>query len=234
MVLASHQFALSGRPEPLTPIGSWGGTGVLVFFAISGFLVAGSWVHDPHPARFAARRLLRIWPGLLIALVLVAWVLGPLVSSLGVRAYYASPLTWGYFEQLGLWSFRPLLPGVFTGNPLPESANGSLWTIPIEVRCYLALLLLGVLGLMRRLWLLPMAFAAFAAWFFFLFRIGYDQPIRMHVQMGVVFFCAASMYQLRHWWAGRRGWPGRWCWLQWLRCGSADGRRSPPRWDCRW
>ncbi|WP_326536368.1 acyltransferase family protein [Pseudorhodoferax sp.] len=200
MVLVSHQFALSGSHEPLTPLGSWGGTGVLIFFGISGFLVAGSWVQDPNPLRFAARRLLRIWPGLFVALLLVALVLGPLVSSLDARTYYSTPLTWKYFKQLGLWSFKPMLPEVFIGNPMPLSANGSLWTIPIEVRCYLVLALLGIVGLLRRAWWLPVAFLAFAIWFFFLFKVGYDQPIRMMLQMGVVFFCGASMYQLRSVW----------------------------------
>lgn len=204
LVLVSHQFALSGRHEPLTPIGSWGGTGVLIFFAISGFLIAGSWSHDPHLGRFLVRRSLRIWPGLAVALVLIALVLGPLVSSLDAHAYYRSPVTWNYFNQLGLWKFESMLPGVFASNPVPQSANGSLWTIPIEVRCYLVLAFLGMLGLMRKSWLLPIAFVGFAIWFFFLFRLGYEWPIRTQLQMGVVFFCAASMYQLRGLWEGRR------------------------------
>lgn len=205
-VLVSHQFAVSGQPEPLNAIGSWGGTGVLVFFAISGYLVAGSWSHDPHLGRFLMRRLLRLWPGLAVALVLIALVLGPLVSSLAAADYYTSSVTWRYFQQLSLGVFQPQLPGVFIGNPMPESANGSLWTIPIEVACYLALAMVGLLGLLRYTWLLPLAFLAFAVWFFFLFEVGYDQPIRMRLQMGVVFFCAASMYPLRRFWWPHRGW----------------------------
>lgn len=207
-VLASHQFALSGRPEPVTLVGSWGGIGVLVFFAISGFLVAGSWSHDPNVWRFVVRRLLRIWPGLAVACVLVALVLGPLVSTLGWRDYYASPALREYFSLLNLWTFKSQLPGIFVGSPVQESANGSLWTIPYEIRCYLALAVLGLVGLMRRHWLLPLAFLVFAGWFFFLFKAGYDQPIRMYLQMAVVFFCAASLHQLRAVWQSRR-------WLAW-------------------
>lgn len=183
---------------------SLGGFCVLVFFAISGFLVAGSWDHDPNVRRFAARRLLRIWPGLLVACLLVALVLGPAVSQLSVREYYSSPLTWRYFAQLNFWEFQSRLPGIFAGNPIQGSANGSLWTIPIEIRCYLALMVVGVLGLMRKTLLLPIAFVAFAVWFFFLFKTGYDQPIRMNLQMAVVFFCAAAMYQLRAKWLPHR------------------------------
>ncbi len=64
-VLVSHQFAVSGLPEPV--FGSFislGSSGVVVFFVISGYLVTRSWLNDPSLLRFAARRLLRIWPGL--------------------------------------------------------------------------------------------------------------------------------------------------------------------------
>jgi peptidoglycan/LPS O-acetylase OafA/YrhL len=135
-VLVSHQYALSGRPEPVFFVGSWGGIGVLVFFAISGYLVAASWHHDPSGPRFVARRLLRIWPGLAIACLLTTLVLGPLFSDAGVRAYFTSPAPLDYLTQLGLWEFKPQLPGIFARNPIPGSANGSLWTLPIEVRCY--------------------------------------------------------------------------------------------------
>lgn len=207
-VLISHQFSLTGRPEPIMFGISLGGFCVLIFFAISGYLVAGSWSHDPNAWRFAARRLLRIWPGLLVVCLLVTLLLGPAVSQLDVTAYFRSPMTWDYLSQLSLWNFKSQLPGVFAANPIPGSANGSLWTIPIEIQCYLALMVVGVAGLMRRAWLLPVAFAAFAFWFFFLFKTGYDQPIRLYLQMAVVFFCAASLYQLRMWWLPHRIWTG--------------------------
>lgn len=207
-VLISHQFALTARTEPILLGVSLGGFCVLVFFAISGYLVAGSWSHDPNAWRFTARRLLRIWPGLFVVCLLVTLVLGPAVSSLGVWAYFSSPMTWDYLSQLSLWNFKSQLPGVFSGNPIPESANGSLWTIPIEIQCYLALMVVGVLGFMRRA-LFLVSFVVFAFWFFFLFRTGYDQPIRLHLQMAVVFFCATSLYQLRAAWQPYR----RWVWF---------------------
>ena len=37
------------------------------------------------------------------------------------------------------------MPGVFTNNPYPVTINGSLWTLPVEVFCYLMLPLMGII-----------------------------------------------------------------------------------------
>lgn len=153
-VLVSHQFALNGLREPeLLHIHSLGGIGVLVFFSISGYLVAQSWAADPHPLRFAARRLLRIWPGLALAVVLCAVVLGPLVSSLGLVDYFRHPFLSDYFRNLR-FDLRDELPLRFEGNALPTAVNGSLWTIPMELKCYAVLAVLGVAGLLRSRWII--------------------------------------------------------------------------------
>ena len=75
-VLYSHQHALMGLPEPsVLGAHSLGGFGVLVFFSISGFLVAQSWHADPSFYRFALKRMLRIWPAMAVAVLLASQVL---------------------------------------------------------------------------------------------------------------------------------------------------------------
>ncbi|GAB1594758.1 acyltransferase family protein [Lysobacter claricitrinus] len=115
MVLWSHQFALSGRPEPLFlgPHG-YGNLGVLIFFSISGYLVRASWKSDPSLWRFALKRFLRIAPALTVCALITPRVV----------------------EALGLWPFPH--------NPL-HALNGSLWTIEFEVQCYLMLAALALL-----------------------------------------------------------------------------------------
>lgn len=156
LVLVSHQFALTGRPEP--GIGSFhsiGGLGVLIFFSISGYLVAQSWERDPAPGRFLARRVLRIWPGLLCVTALAALVLGPIVSTQPPQQYFADPQVRRFFASLYM-SMQNRLPGVFDSYPaianINNYVNGSLWTLPIEVRWYLGLMLLGMAGLLNRRW----------------------------------------------------------------------------------
>lgn len=152
MVLVSHQYELTGRPfGDVLGLHSVGGMGVVIFFSISGFLVAQSWQADPHPGRFAARRLLRVWPGYAVAIVLSAVVMGPVVSVLPLREYLAHPAFGDYFRNLW-FQLRGALPLTFDGSKLPFAVNGSLWTIPLELKCYVVLVLLGLVGLLRRRW----------------------------------------------------------------------------------
>ena len=203
-VLVSHQYALTGRPEPVPWVGSWGGLGVLVFFAVSGFLVAGSWLSDPNLLRFTIRRWLRIWPGLAVATLGVVFVLGPLVTALPKSDYFSASSTWSYLKLLGLWEFHEQLPGIFSGNAKSGGANGSLWTIPVEVRCYVALAMIGVLGILRQKMAMTAMSLALYGWFFFFSNIGYDNPLRAKLQMGIVFLAAAQLYQLRSFWMHRK------------------------------
>lgn len=70
LVLVSHQFALSGNPEPGIGAGTLGSFGVKVFFTISGYLIAQSWTRDQNAMRYWIKRAARIGPALLVVLVL--------------------------------------------------------------------------------------------------------------------------------------------------------------------
>ena len=165
-VLWDHQHVLMGLPGPKAWHNSYGGLAVAVFFAISGYLVAKSWLNDPHLLRFAWRRALRIWPGLIVAVLLSVFVLGPWATQLPVADYLRHPQTWAYLKTLYL-DVQFNLPGVFDSN-LSQSVNGSLWTIPIEVKCYIALAALGVFGI----WKYPATslILLVAVWSYFAYR----------------------------------------------------------------
>jgi peptidoglycan/LPS O-acetylase OafA/YrhL len=157
VVLWSHAFPVSEgseRNEPLFALSSGqttsGTIAVTFFFVISGYLITRSFDQRPDPRRFIWSRLLRIMPGLLVVLFAVTFVVGPIVSSVSLREYLSSPETYRYFfSQATFVSFYDELPGVFERNPM-EWVNGSLWTLRHEVECYALVLLLGVLGLLKR------------------------------------------------------------------------------------
>jgi peptidoglycan/LPS O-acetylase OafA/YrhL len=165
LVLVSHSFALAGHGEPRLGRSSLGIIGVEIFFAISGFLVTGSWLAQPRVRPFVLKRGLRILPALALTVALSAFVLGPLVSSLSAGAYLrqsgpALYLADNVADVASAGAIRDLayrLPGVFTGNT-SDVVNGSLWTLPVEMRAYLLVLVLGIAGLLlRRLWIVVAA-----------------------------------------------------------------------------
>jgi peptidoglycan/LPS O-acetylase OafA/YrhL len=152
LVLISHSFPLAGSDEPTMGNSSPGGVGVIVFFAISGFLVTRSWTLQPRLVPFALKRALRLMPALAVTVVLSAYVLGPIVTGSTLGSYFASSETHLYvFNNLRLASDYDL-PGVFATTPFP-GVNGSLWTLPIEVKAYALLALIGLFGILR--WAVP-------------------------------------------------------------------------------
>jgi peptidoglycan/LPS O-acetylase OafA/YrhL len=153
LVFFDHQFALVGDIEPEYFGTKIGHIAVFVFFSISGYLVAQSWLRSPNVFAFAKNRLLRVWPGFAVVTLLALFVLGPLFTALPLSNYFSSPLTWRYLENLA-FVVQYELPGVFGDNPYPNAVNGSIWSIPIEMECYALLALLGLSGLLKRRWIL--------------------------------------------------------------------------------
>ncbi|WP_256443443.1 acyltransferase [Caballeronia sp. M1242] len=203
MVLFAHQFALLGHEPPslgarLDP----GAIAVATFFAISGFLVAQSWTVDPHAWRFAARRVLRIWPALILTTVVCAFVLGPLVSALPASAYFTSHETYAYLSWLRLRSTFNL-PGVFANLPYPNAVNGSLWSIPLEVHWYLIFILIALVGLLRYRWAVAAATLAFAAYHFGVYHAETNVP-QWTNEYGLFFCAGVTLFFLRDYWSDRK------------------------------
>ena len=133
-VFAGHMGLILGGQPPLLGGLPLHELGVGMLFLISGYLITKSWLSDPHPLRFAVRRFLRLWPPFAVLVLLLALAAGPLLSSLGPEGYFRSG--WGgYLRNLRFYIVYAL-PGVFTDLPLPNSMNGSLWTMPVEAGLY--------------------------------------------------------------------------------------------------
>src|SRR5205085_11727386 len=101
---------------------------------------------------FAIRRTLRIYPGLVVNILICALLIGPLVSRLPLSVYLVGPELRDFLYRTLTLNPGPLsLPGVlFADNPVGLHINGSLWTLRYEAMMYLMIVILGTLRLLRR------------------------------------------------------------------------------------
>ena len=136
LVVVSHTFPLAGQPAlTIRGVEDLGALGVSVFFVISGYLVAASYVRDPKS--YLLKRVLRIEPGLIASLV-VTVVLLSFVTTAPQAEYWRAGALYVVRNAL-LYPATYELPGVFEGVAMAGVVNGVLWTLRLEFTFYLVL-----------------------------------------------------------------------------------------------
>jgi peptidoglycan/LPS O-acetylase OafA/YrhL len=137
---------------------------VPMFFALSGFLVAGS-ASRLSLGRFLVNRALRIYPALITEIGLSIFLIGLTFTTVSYAEFFADRRFWLYLTNLfGFPHFA--LPGVFETNPLHGQVNNALWTVPYELACYAIMTFListGVIRDRRKLLLFTACVIVFAA-----------------------------------------------------------------------
>lgn len=123
-----------------------GSTAVIIFFAISGFLVTQSFTRT-NLAGFLSARALRIFPALWVAVPFTI-IVSSFASAVPWGRYLTHPETIRYWlHNSFVWDMRYTLPGAFLHVPMARNVNGSLWTLPTELKMYWVCAGLGLLGL---------------------------------------------------------------------------------------
>ena len=141
MVIAGHMCNLLATVPPVLFGRVIHAVGVDVLFLVGGYLIAQSWLSDPHALRYSVKRVARIWPPLAVFVLVAAFAAGPLLTRLPLGEYFTHPMTARYLENL--WFHTQFaLPGVLENNIVPNTINGSLWTLPLEMLMYLVVPLL--------------------------------------------------------------------------------------------
>lgn len=167
LVLFGHSYALTDRSDWMAEItlGLFPSAhmGVCIFFVVSGYLITQSLENSPTITNFIWKRVLRIYPGLVVATVATILIVGPIATTLPLQQYFQGRETYAYFTTLGLFPpYHFELPGVFKSHPV-ALVNGSLWTLCYEVSFYALLIVLARLGgFKHRHWLLIGAGLAWA------------------------------------------------------------------------
>jgi peptidoglycan/LPS O-acetylase OafA/YrhL len=173
-----------------------------MFFALSGFLIAGSLERCRTLVSFLGLRVIRIYPALCVEVMLSAFLIGPMVTTNAtLQSYFLDHRFFTYMLN-ALGDIHYYLPGVFTQNPFPDYVNKQLWTVPYELGCYVCISLLALIGLVKRPFLAPLAVALIC-----IGRIGFhslkghNHPYLVQAVPGslliVGFLCGISLYLYR-------------------------------------
>lgn len=201
-VVIGHCYWLSGQGE-VEPVRLFTGSmdtadiAVNLFFVMSGFLIAASWINSRSTLDFAAKRALRIFPALAISTLLTTFVVGPLATGLSLGEYLLNSQTVRYLSNMALIT-QFHLPGVFADNPFPNTVNGSVWTLPYEVLMYTTLLLLGLFKLFGRIAVLLVPLALILIHFHLAPSLGLESDIlRKTTRLGMFFFLGSALYLYR-------------------------------------
>lgn len=148
------------------------------FFALSGFLIARSWLRRPLIRDFLRARVARIFPGFWACLAITSLFFVPLSSALHSESPFSSLGGTSWLRYIlansSLVVVQHSISGTPNGVPLPEDWNGSLWTLKWEFACYLAVLLIGALGLLASRWVNLGALAT--CWAISIAAVAYDLP----------------------------------------------------------
>jgi len=132
----------SGLPNYLLPLAKAGAVGVPIFFIVSGYVISLTAASKANSIKFAYARFVRLFPGLLISMLLVL--------SVGQRFIYP--------YDMPLESFLAsvsLTYNVFELQPLTTV----LWTLIVEIKFYIAIAVLLILD--KRLFQRPLRIATF-------------------------------------------------------------------------
>lgn len=188
IVIWSHSFWLTKLSQATEPVfwftrgqldgGTWA---VHCFLNISGFLVCGSWFKSGSFKEYLMRRIRRIYPGFITAILVSAFVFGPLG---GVVLPDQTVFTW-IFRAITLQDPQIPCPAFCSKNPYMGMINGSLWTIRYEEFMYAILAIMGLLKLVK----VPVAVAIFV-----IFTFGLCPGGEIFNRLGSHFFAGVLFY----------------------------------------
>jgi peptidoglycan/LPS O-acetylase OafA/YrhL len=148
LVLAGHMLPLGPRRFEMNA--AIAGSGMAIFFTLSGFLITSTLLYDPNVPKFLVRRFCRILP--------LAWLYTLVVFPL-FKAHFAT-----YCAQL---LFYANLPPFWL-----DHFNGHLWSLCVEMQFYVAVAVNCFLLSRRGLLGLPVLCLAITG-----FRIFHQEPM---------------------------------------------------------
>jgi peptidoglycan/LPS O-acetylase OafA/YrhL len=178
LVIVSHSFELTGgrRSELLVRVFgtmTFGEVAVDGFFLASGYLITKSYMNSRSIGAYLRRRVLRIYPGFIVATCFCLFVVAPLSGAPPIHFSVTEIIRQCY--RVAILDY-PEIDGAFRGVLVPE-INLSMWTISYEFRCYLLVVVVGLVGLLRWRYLLLFLVVVLAIMYVCGFRLSLEYHV---------------------------------------------------------
>lgn len=164
LVIVGHSYVLFPSVGEIDQIRNFtgftysGALAVKIFFFISGLVVTNSILSSQSIVHFTVSRIFRIFPALIFLCLITVFAVGPWLTNISASEYFHSDMTFNYLKNNVFLKTQYDLPGMFATNTYPGAVNGSLWTLPEEVGCYLFLLAVFSLGVFKNKWAASIVF----------------------------------------------------------------------------
>ncbi len=143
ILVVGNGLVLTGGVPP----GIWGAPlqrlGLDLLFSLAGYGAAVSLGRSASPGAFLLRRLRRVGPGLVAAVFVIAFAIGPFATALPRRAYLLAMETRRFLSNAILLP-QPFLPRAFEGQQWSGAAHPLLWTLTAYAIGCVAVLLVGL------------------------------------------------------------------------------------------
>lgn len=209
LVVLGHAWPLTGS-DTVPSLEFLSGIAVNGFFAASGYLIAGSRVRTSFPV-YLWRRALRIFPGFIVCLLVIAFFFAPLASLLqGTPTHWASNFAFVYRNAF-LYIQQRGIEGTLGAVPYAGAWNGSLWTLSFEFAAYIILGVLLTGSWVRHARLVVPLFFVLAV----ILRVAADGPLDVSTNLylnglrlagyflaGAAFYFVADRIVVRPWFTG--------------------------------
>lgn len=149
-VVVSHTWPVGGAGlDPSVGGLSLGSYAVLGFFGISGYLITGS-ANRLSLADYCWKRILRIYPGLWVCLVVTAFGFALLAAWLRHVTFDPASAAFYVFANLSTFVVSAGVGPELDGTAFAHSWNGPLWSLFFEIFCYVLAALPYLSGVLRR------------------------------------------------------------------------------------
>jgi peptidoglycan/LPS O-acetylase OafA/YrhL len=143
LVLVTHSFELTEDPIAFLTGGLLTGAylGVCTFFFLSGLLVTQSLRRSTSWRNFLWHRFLRLYPAATLVVLLCAFLVGPIATTLNLKNYFSHPDFYNFLSSICLFRIHFTLPGVWEHARGGPALISPFWTIALELKLYVGLLI---------------------------------------------------------------------------------------------